>query len=166
MASVATGDRRKRHSGASEENAPLRDYAALASLFNIFLAAFLFFNRRSDYETVSSGDVLLLGLATQKVSRVLTRDRVTQPLRRPFAEFERSAGSGEVEEKPRGVGLRRAIGELVTCPYCIGTWVASGFVYGFTLNPRLTRVVAGIFAIGSVADFAQQGYAMLKEAVE
>ena len=136
----------------------------MAGIFNVFLAAFLFFNRRANCKTVASGDVLILGLATQKLSRVLTRDRVTQPFRRPFAEFERSAGSGEVEEKPRGIGLRKAIGELVTCPYCIGTWVASGFVYSFTFNPRLTRMVAGIFAIGSVADFAQQGYAILKEA--
>ncbi|MBA3833255.1 MAG: DUF1360 domain-containing protein [Chthoniobacterales bacterium] len=115
---------------------------------------------------MSTGDLLLLGLATQKASRVLARDRVTQPLRAPFTEFEGPGGSGEVEEKARGTGLRKAIGQLVTCPYCLGIWVASGFIYGFAFNPRLTRMVASIFAVSSVADFAQHGYAKAKELTE
>lgn len=151
----------------SDENAPMRDYAALIGVFNALLACFLFLDRRSpSSEEVSTGDLLLLGLATQKASRVLARDRVTQPLRAPFTEFDGPGGSGEVEEKARGTGLRKAIGQLVTCPYCLGIWVASGFIYGFAFNPRLTRMVASIFAVSSVADFAQHGYAKAKELTE
>ncbi len=151
----------------SDQNAPMRDYAALIGVFNTLLAVFLFLSRRSpSSEEVSTGDLLLLGLATQKASRVLARDRVTQPLRAPFTEFEGPGGSGEVEEKARGTGLRKAVGQLVTCPYCLGMWVASGFIYGFAFNPRLTRMVASIFAVSSVADFAQHGYAKAKELTE
>ena len=141
----------------------MRDYLALIGIFNGLLASFVYLNRRAKPETPSTTDLLLLGLATQKVSRVATRGRVTQPLRRPFAEYEKSAGAGEVEEKPRGRGLRKAVGQLITCPYCLGTWIASGFIYGFTFNPTLTRMVASIFAVGSLADIAQHGCAKLKE---
>lgn len=145
----------------------MRDYAALIGVFNVFLAAFLFLSRRNSLpEKVSPSDLLLLGLATQKAARVLSRDRVTQPLRKPFTEYEGPAGSGEVEEKARGEGLRKAIGQLVTCPYCLGIWVASGFIYGFAFSPRLTRMIASIFAVSSVADFAQHGYAKTKELTE
>ncbi len=146
---------------------PLRDYAALIALFNTVLASFLLSRKNSDLpERIGAGDLFLLGLATQKLSRVLTRDRVTQPLRAPFTEHEGSGGAGEVEERARGTGLRRAIGQLITCPYCVGTWLASIFIYGFVFNPRITRLVASIFAVGSIADFAQHGYAKTKELTE
>ncbi len=145
----------------------MRDYAALVGLFNAGLAAFLFWQWRAPLqEEFSTGDLLLFGLATQKASRVLARDRVTQPLRAPFTAFEKPAGSGEVDEKARGRGLRKAIGQLVICPYCLGIWVASAFIYGFNLSPRLTRIVAGIFAVSSVSDLAQHAYSKVKEATE
>ncbi len=145
----------------------MRDYATLIGLFNATLGAFLFWRWRSPArQEVTTGDLFLLGIATQKVSRVLARDRVAQPLRAPFTEFEKPAGAGEVEEKARGRGLRKAIGQLVICPYCLGVWVASAFIYGFNLNPSLTRMVASIFAVSTISDFAQHGYAKVKEATE
>lgn len=150
--------------GYSKKNLPLRNYAGLVGLFNAVLAAFLLLHRRSSLpERIAPGDLLLLGLATQKISRVITRQKATSPFRAPFTKYEGSRGGGEIEESPRGTGLRRAIGELVTCPYCIGTWVASSLIYGFVFNPRITRVVAGIFAVSSIADFVQHGYAKVKE---
>lgn len=150
--------------GAAPSEAELPVYAALIGLFNAALAVFLFFGRKSrKYEELTSSDVLLLGLATQKASRVLTRAKVMQPLRAPFTEVEGSAGAGELEERPRGTGVRSVIGELLTCPYCLGMWVASGFIYGFAFDARVTRMVASIFAVSSVADFTQQCYVKAKE---
>ena len=151
----------------AKKDLPLRDYAALVGLFNATLALFLLFRKRSPLpERIALSDLLVLGLAAQKISRVVTRDRVTSPLRAPFTKYEGSTGAGEVEQEPRGTGLRKAIGELITCPYCLSTWVASGLIYGFVFNPRITRIVASIFAVSSVADFAQHGYAKLKESNE
>ena len=142
-------------------------YALFIGLFNAILATFLCFARRCRTATdLTTSDLLLLGLATQKASRVLTRAKVTQPLRAPFTEVEGSAGAGEIEARPRGRGLRRGIGQLLTCPFCIGMWVASGFVYGFAFNARMTRMVASIFAVSSVADFAQHGYVKAKESTQ
>ena len=60
-------------------------------------------------------------------------------------------------------GLRRAIGELLTCPFCLGTWIASGFIYGYIFAPRVTRSLASIFAVSGLADFLQQLYVKTQE---
>ncbi len=152
---------------AEMSDSQLPTNAALIGIFNALLALFLFFRGRSPArQEPTTGDLFLLGLATQKASRVLTRAKVTHPLRAPFTEVEGSAGAGELDERPRGTGLRKSIGQLLTCPYCLGMWIASGFVYGFALQPRMTRMVASIFAVSSIADFTQQCYVKAKELTE
>jgi hypothetical protein len=142
-------------------------YATLAALFSAVLAAFLFSKRRSSLpERIEMTDLILLGLATQKLSRLTTRSKVMIPFRAPFTKKSKSAGSGEVEETPRGTGFKKTIGELLTCPFCIGTWISLALLIGFSWDSRITRFIAGIFAIGSVSDFAQQGYCRLKEGNE
>jgi hypothetical protein len=51
--------------------------------------------------------------------------------------------------------VRHAVGELVTCPFCVSQWVATGFAFGFVLAPRATRQVAGVFASLELADLLQ-----------
>ena len=149
------------------ENDELTVNALFIAVFNAVLVTFLCLARRCPArQDLTTSDLLLLGLATQKASRVLTRAKVTQPLRAPFTEVEGSAGAGEIEARPRGKGLRKGIGQLLTCPFCIGMWIASGFVYGFVFNARLTRILASIFAVSSVADFAQHGYVKAKESTQ
>jgi Protein of unknown function (DUF1360) len=101
---------------------------------------------------------VLGGVATHKISRLLAKDKVTQPLRAPFTENPTDAGPSEVDEEPAGEGPRKAIGELVSCPYCLGMWVATALLYGFLLVPRLTRLVAAIFTAHTIADFLQVAY--------
>ena len=143
---------------------PSRDYAVVTALFAGALATFLFCRRRSSLPArIEITDLILLGLATQKLSRVATRSKVMMPLRAPFTKNPEAIGSGEVEETPRGTGLQKTIGELLTCPFCMATWISLALMVGFSFEARVTRFVAGIFAIGSVSDFAQQGYCRLKE---
>ena len=66
----------------------------------------------------------MLGIATHKLSRLITKDWVTSPFRAPFTKFKEADGVGEVTEEARGTGMQQAIGELVTCPWCVGPWVA------------------------------------------
>ena len=54
-------------------------------------------------------------------------------IREPFVEGEAYQGEGE---RPAGEGLQRAIGELVTCSRCIGTWTAAGLAATQVLAPR------------------------------
>jgi hypothetical protein len=147
-----------------KRRAPLGGYASLITLFAVVAGGFLVFKRRTLPDRIPLSDLLILGMATQKVSRVVTRSRVASVVRAPFTTYEGSAGSGEVEERPRGTGLRRAIGELVSCPFCMGTWIAAAGIAGFVSQPQLTRALGSIFAVGSIADFVQQAYCKVKEA--
>ena len=156
-------DRRGRQSRAEIST---RDYAALVAVFNGLLATALFARKCSREplpERVEPKDLALFALATQKLSRVITKDKVTSAFRAPFTEVEGKGGPGEVEERAKGRGLRRAIGELLTCPFCLGTWIASGFIYGYVFAPRISRILASIFAVSGLADFLQQLYVKTQE---
>jgi Protein of unknown function (DUF1360) len=146
---------------AHGEDRPMGSHLALVVAYNGLFGAFLAYRARSGKgfpERIGIGDLLLAGIATHKLSRVLAKDRVTAPLRAPFTEFEEEGGPGEVEEKPRGRGMRRAIGELLVCPFCLGQWVATGLLAGLAVVPRTTRFVCSIFAAITISDFLQVLY--------
>jgi hypothetical protein len=115
---------------------------------------------------VSFGDVVLVGVATHKLSRRLSKNSVTSPLRAPFTRYKGVSGPAELAEDARGEGVRKAVGELVTCPFCLSQWVATGFVFGLALAPRATRMAASVFASLALADFLQFGYAWAEEKAE
>jgi hypothetical protein len=142
--------------GYSEDPKPLKSYAAMVATFNLaFMGALL--GRREFPERYSSGDVLMLGVATHKYSRLLTKDKVTSVFRAPFVRYQHDAGPGEVEEEARGEGLRHAVGELATCPYCVGLWVASALAFGLVAAPRRTRFVISIGTALAISDFLHHG---------
>jgi hypothetical protein len=152
--------------GYAEKEVPLGSYAGLVGLFNGLLAALLIVSRRSRGglpEKVRFGDLVLVGVATFRLSRMLGKDKVTSFLRAPFTEYERPRGRAEVEERPRGRGVRRALGELLVCPYCLAQWVAAAFVYGLVLRPRATRLVASVFTVKAIADGCQIAYKAAEE---
>jgi hypothetical protein len=138
----------------ADQHRPLLAYGALALAFNGLVAAGLEAarRRRGLPERWSAPDLLLLGAATAKLSRLVAKDRVLAVLRAPFTEFEDDTQRGEVEESARGTGMQRAIGELLICEYCLGQWVAAGFVLGATLAPRPTRAVAALFTVYGISD--------------
>ena len=150
------------------EDVPLFSYGMLAGTFNLLFALFLLVTRisgRSLPERIDARDIVLLGMATHKLSLVGSQDAITSPLRAPFTELEEKKGPKKVEEKPRGEGLRRSVGELLTCQFCLGVWVASLFTYGFVLLPRVSRLVAAVFAAVTFSDFLHQIYkALMKNA--
>jgi hypothetical protein len=108
-------------------------------------------------------DLALLGIATHKLSRIVAKDRVTGILRAPFVNYIRSAGSGEVEEEPRGRGFQRGFGHLISCPYCMAPWCATALSFGVLFAPRVTRFFAGILVSVTVSDLLQRAYANMKE---
>ena len=148
-----------------EERPPFRTYAALATVFNAGFAGALMAAKRSRRlpERIETRDVLLLGTASHKVSRLVAKDKVTAFLRAPFTEYQGRGGPAEVEERARGDGARRAIGELLICPYCLGLWASGAFHVGLLYAPRTTRVVASTLAALTVSDFLQIGYKAAEE---
>jgi hypothetical protein len=109
-------------------------------------------------------DLVLLGLATHKMTRIITKDQVTAPLRAPFTRYRGAAGGGEVREEPRedAGSVRKAIGQLVTCEYCTAPWVAGIMTAGLLLVPRLTRSIAAMLGMVAVAHWLHAGFERLR----
>lgn len=145
---------------APGEQRPLKGYAVLSGAFFAALGGALAAAHRAGrtLDRPSATDVVLTGLATQKVSRLIAKDKVTSFVRAPFTTFQDTPGHGEVEEAPRGEGLRYATGELLVCPYCMAQWVAGGFAVGWVVAPRTTRLLAGMWAAQAIADGVQLAY--------
>lgn len=150
----------------AHEHRPLGGYTALSAAFAAAVAGSIIALRRSGRELPerpAAGDLVLIGVATHKISRLITKDKATSFIRAPFTSFQEASGQGEVEEKPRGRGLQLAVGELLVCPYCIGQWVATAFGGGLVAAPRFTRLVAGIYTAETIADFLQLAYAAAED---
>ena len=148
-----------------QERPPFRTYAALATVFNAGFAGALIAAKRSRRlpERLETRDALLLGTASHKLSRLVAKDKVTAFLRAPFTEYQGRGGPAEVEERARGEGARRAIGELLICPYCLGLWASGAFHVGLLYAPRTTRVVASTLTALTVSDFLQIAYKAAEE---
>jgi hypothetical protein len=143
-------------------------YAALVGVFGAGMAASLLAAARWDRlpERTSVYDLALAGIATHKISRIMTRDRITSFLRAPFTQYEESAQINEVNEAPRGTGIRKALGELLGCPLCLGAWIAGSFTVGTVFAPRTTRAVATTFTTLAMSDFLHLAYVKGANAAE
>jgi hypothetical protein len=147
--------------GYSDEHRPLAGYTTLTGIFAAGFAGSLLASRASGRElpeSIGLRDIAVIGLATHKLSRLISKDRVTSFLRAPFVRYQEDEGHGEVSEQPRGEGIRLATGELLVCPYCLAQWVAAGFGVGLVAAPRLTRLIAAIYAAEATSDFMQLAY--------
>lgn len=145
---------------APGEHRPLAAYAILSGAFATTMGGALAAARARGraLDRPALADVALAALATQKVSRLLAKDKVTSFLRAPFTRFQETAGHGELEEAPRGEGLRYATGELLVCPYCLGQWVAGGLAVGWVFAPGVTRLLSAMWAAEALADGVQLAY--------
>lgn len=129
---------------------------AKLTLTGLFMAIMALFSarisgRREDLD-VRPFDLLLLCLSTYRTGRLVAFERVTAPIREPFTETKPDdSGAGEVVVA-RGRGARRVLGELLSCPVCVGTWIAAGLVYGTHLAPRPTRVFLTVMGTAGAAE--------------
>ena len=144
----------------SDQRPPYQAYAGIMATFVGGLAATGALGRLlgRDAREHDTLDLVTLALATFKASRTISRDEVTSFIREPFVEGEAHEGG----EDPVGSGdLRQAIGELVTCSRCIGTWVAAGLGSAQILTPRFGRVLTWTLAAAGANDWFQAGFAAL-----
>ncbi|GAB2967358.1 DUF1360 domain-containing protein [Saccharothrix stipae] len=149
------------------EQRPLRGYLATLCSYGALVAGATVAGRRAGVrlpERVAVSDVALLSLATHKASRLLTKAAVTSVLRAPFARFDGPAGPAEVNESVRGDGVRHAAGELVTCPFCSGVWIATALTAGLVFAPRATRLAATALSAVAVSDWLHFADSRLKQA--
>jgi hypothetical protein len=140
------------------EQPPYRAYATIAGAFMAGLGAVsgVAAARKRPVHEMAAIDLALLGLATFKASRTVARDKVTSFVREPFVEGE--AYDGENEKPTHETEMKQAIGELVTCTRCVGTWVGAGLASTQILAPRTGRLLTAVLAAGAVNDFLLAGF--------
>lgn len=160
---MAVGEQlRTVYSGYSPgEDRPTGSYAVLMAAFMTLAASFARWFRSSGKQLpdhIDARDLALLTVASHKASRLISKDRVTSGIRAPFTQYQDDAGPGEVSEQPRGRGLRRAIGELLICPYCLGMWTSAAFVAGLLVAPRFTRWLASVLVVFFGSEMLQIAY--------
>lgn len=143
------------------EHPPYESYAAIMATFAGGLAAAGVLGRalRRDPQCQSTLDFVVLSLASFKTARTLSRDRITSFLREPFVEGQ--AHAGEDEEPVKNGGMEQAIGELVTCTRCVGTWAAAGLAVTQIVAPRFGRMLTWSLGAAAVNDFLHAGFSSL-----
>ena len=140
---------------APDQDLPVGGYAVLLSVHGALLSLFLVFLRRTGRELpaeVPTRDLILMGAGTWRATRVATKNVITAPLRAPFTQVEEMEGKSNTKETARGHGLRRAIGELLTCPYCLAAWVSAAFMALFVVSPRTARFLASILTVQVISN--------------
>jgi hypothetical protein len=158
--------RQEKRAYQHDHDQPLEGYAAAIGLFaagclTATAVAGLLSRRAPD--SFRFADIALGGIATHKLARIVAKDAVMSPLRVPFARFEEPTGAGEVAEEVRDTGdVRRAFGELISCPFCLAPWIASAYTAGLVLAPRAARTWAATFATIALSDWLQHVYAHLR----
>jgi hypothetical protein len=134
------------------------DYAAINAVYAVLFAGLLYATReRSADDPIAVGELVPLSAATFALSKVVAREKVGTWLREPFVDQD-----GHPPE-PTGRGLRRAIGELVTCTRCVGAWSALGIVGLRVASPTTGRTVANVLGASAANDWLQAGFRWLCE---
>lgn len=102
------------------------------------------------YGILTWSDVILLSLATFRLTRLFVYDAIMKFFREMF--FDAEMMNGEVVLTKPIRGPRRTVADLLTCPWCVGMWMAASITFFYILTPwaYLPSVVLAIAGIGSM----------------
>ena len=79
-------------------------------------------------------------------------------------ELKTTSAYAPTGDQPKAIetgDLRQAIGELVTCSRCGGTWAAAALAATQILAPRFGRLLTWSLAAAGTNDWLQAGFAAL-----
>jgi hypothetical protein len=156
--------RAAREEYAPDDDRPLGSFVALMGVYAGTVAGIATLARLTGRPVPepTPWDVVLFAGATHRLSRLVAKDPVTSPLRAPFARFAGTSGPAELKEEVRGSGVQKAVGELLTCPFCTGLWIATGLGAGLVFAPRVTRLAAGTLTAMTGSDLLHFGRVWLQ----
>lgn len=140
-----------------EQEARPVDYAAINAVWLSLTAALVATtHKHAKKDPITNKELIPLAAATFAVSKAVARERIGTWVREPFVDEEHGA-------RPKGSRIRRAVGELVTCTRCVGTWSSLGVVGLRVLHPQAGRTVSYILASSAANDWLQAGFKLLTE---
>lgn len=169
MDSVIDTVREQEREYSQGEPRPLRSYAGTLATYGVAVAATTAIARLTGRRAprIGLGDLALMTVTTHKAARLIAKDPVTSPLRAPFTRYKGTSGPSELAEEVRdGSGARHAVGELISCPFCIAQWVATAYAAGMTFAPEATRLAGATMTAVAGADWLQLAYAKLQQVAE
>lgn len=146
------------YSEDAEDERPLGAYSILLASYLLVVVVLSFSGRKRLPGTLAPSDLALGAIATFIGTRTVTKHPIASPLRMPFTKFAGVTGPSELHEDVRAEGWRHAVGELLTCPFCLSQWTATTLVTGVVVAPKLTRTVMSVLTIVGTADFLQVAY--------
>ncbi len=120
------------------------DYAAINAAWLARLAGVLACSRT---DAPAAAELPVLGLASLSLCKALAKEKVGSWARAPLVD--------ESDGRPKGSRLQYAVGELVTCTRCLGTWSSLGLVGLRVIRPREGRIVASVLATAGINDWLQ-----------
>ena len=129
------------------------DYAVLSATYGLLLAGTAASARGR--EPIPRAELPALAAATFTLSKLIVHEKVETWIRRPFVE---EAPTGR---RPRGRGLRYAVGELLSCTRCTGAWSALALVGLRLHSPAAGRAVTSVLATSAGNDFLHSGFSWL-----
>lgn len=168
MDSITETARDQQRAYSNGEDRPLGSYGTILTVYGLSVGAGVAIARLTGRRPPVPGvwDVALMTVTTHKLARLLAKDPVTSPLRAPFTRYEGVSGPSELAEEVRGTGVRHAIGELLSCPFCLAQWVGSAYAAGLTFAPGATRLAGATFTAVAGADWLQLVYSRLQRAAQ
>lgn len=101
---------------------------------------------------------LLLVFASFRLTRLLVFDQITKWIRTPFLEekeHQLEDGSVEIHVMIKGRGLKRWIGELLSCYWCTGVWCSIFLLAGYWLLPIYFIPIILILAVAAGASIVE-----------
>jgi hypothetical protein len=147
------------------EHRPVAGYSKALATYAVGVVGLVVAARRTGLrapERIPLSDMALLGISTFRASRLLTKSAVASPLRAPFTTYVEPGGPGEVTEEVTAEGDGHAVGELLTCPFCLAQWIATTSVAAYVVAPRQTRLAASVMTVAATSDVLQLGYSRLQ----
>ncbi len=103
----------------------------------------------------------MLGLASFRTGRLAAFDQATEPLREPFTTTKSDSYGTSQTTAPKRSGVRKALGALIACPTCTGSWVAAFLVYGLRVAPGSTRLFLAFMSATGLAEILDSATAAL-----
>jgi len=150
-------------SGGESHPARAIDYALINVSYLSALAGIgAVLHRQRTEVDLSPREAVLLTLATFSLADVFAHERIATWIRQPFDVETADHRPG----RPRGRGLRYAIGELMGCSRCVGSWSALGLVGLRVASPPAAGAVTTVLAAGGANDFLQAVFRLLKDRVD
>lgn len=104
------------------------------------LASIIWSVRGSLPQTIPPFDFILLCLATFRSVRLVAYDKILLFVRDYFEQSEK--------------GFKRAMFNLLQCPWCVGIWIALGLTFGYFVFPVAWYFIL-LLALAGVGSFMQ-----------